>query len=144
MLHDNNYTIEDSKDATQDKHKKSNVSQDPEKELSIVWDFTIKHYETHPREEHVSEPSMEKQVVASLIPEKPADASAAPTQKESNNMHKASHNVRELQTMTNSINNQHKAYVKKLQPVTKDELVLYNIILEELLNKLDILPLLSV
>ena len=126
MLHDANYTIEDSQDITQDKQKKSNVSQDPEEELSIVWDFTIKHYKTHPREEHISEPSMEKQVVASLIPEKPADASATPTQKESNSLHKASHNVREPQTMVTNVSKQHKTYIKKLQLVTEDEWVLYN------------------
>ena len=104
MLNDAIYTNEDSQNISQDKQKKNNISQDPEEEPSIVWDPTIKHYETHPREEHVSKPSMEKQVVAPLIPEEPADASTTPIQKESINMHKASHNVREPQTMTTNVN----------------------------------------
>ena len=43
LLHDAGYTIEDSQNVTQDKQKKSNVSQDPKMESTIVWDFTIKH-----------------------------------------------------------------------------------------------------
>ena len=61
---------------------------------------------------------MEEQAVASPIPEKLADASATPVQKESNNPYKA--------------------YVRNLQPVTEDDLALYGIIEEEMLNAVGI------
>ena len=44
MLYNAIYTIKGSQNATQDKQKKSNISQDPEVEPSIVWGPKIKHY----------------------------------------------------------------------------------------------------
>ena len=140
MLHDAIYTNKDSQNATQDKQEKSNVSQEPEEVPGIVWGPTIKHYETHPRKEHVSKPSIEKQVVAPLISEEIADANTTPTQKESFKPHKAPHIVREPQTVITNVKELHQAYVRKLHPENKEKWVLYNIILEELLYELNIDP----
>ena len=42
--------------------------------------------------------------------------------------------------MTTNVKELHKTYIKKLHPATEDEWILYRIILEELLDKLNIDP----